>query len=485
MNAYMAEKEVEKKITPRAEDYSQWYLDVIDAAELAEHSPVKGCMVIRPNGYAIWEKIQKVLDEQFKETGVENAYFPMFIPERFLKKEASHVEGFAPEVAVVTHAGGKELDEPLVVRPTSETIMYDVFSRWIRSYRDLPLLINQWCNVVRWEMRTRLFLRTTEFLWQEGHTVHATDQEADDRARMMLDIYKKFSEEYMALPVIVGVKSESEKFAGAYKTYSLEAMMQDGKALQFATSHHLGQNFAKAFDVKFLDENNTEQYGWQTSWGLSTRSIGGLIMAHSDDKGLVLPPKIASTHAVIVPIVGNEADREVIKKAVEDIVSVLTKDKTIKVKEDWREMRPGEKFYEWEKRGMPIRIEIGKRDVDSGNAVLVRRDTGEKKIISAENIFRDVTEMLTDMQKDLFDKALAFQKERTKKVDSWEDFIKEIEAGNFVLAHWSGDADVEKMIKDETGATIRNIPFDTVDEDGVCIKSGKLSMRRVVFARAY
>ncbi len=481
----MTEKTVEKKITPRALDYSQWYLDVIDAAELAEHSPVKGCMVIKPNGYAIWEKTQKVLDAQFKTSGVRNAYFPLFIPERLLTREAEHVEGFAPEVAVVTHAGGKKLEEPLVVRPTSETIMYEVFSGWIRSYRDLPLLINQWANVVRWEMRTRLFLRTTEFLWQEGHTVHATDEEADARARQMLEVYRRFSEDYMALPVIAGVKSESEKFAGAYKTYSLEAMMQDGKALQFATSHHLGQNFAKAFNVKFLDQNNEEQFGWQTSWGLSTRSIGALIMAHSDDKGLVLPPRMAEIQIVIIPIVGNEADKDMIHGEAEKLAQALGEDMTLGIKVDTRDMRPGEKFYEWEKRGIPLRVEIGKRDIEAGNVVFVRRDTGEKISVAMASIREESQKTLAAIQKNLFDRALTLQKEKTKKADTWDSFVAEIEAGNFVHAHWCGDAGVEKEIKEATGATIRNIPFDSVMEDGVCIKSGKPSKQRVIFAKAY
>lgn len=480
----MTEKTVEKKITPRTEDYSQWYLDVIDAAELAEHSPVKGCMVIKPNGYAIWEKTQRVLDAEFKTSGVRNAYFPLFIPERLLTREAEHVEGFAPEVAVVTHAGGKKLEEPLVVRPTSETIMYEVFSGWIRSYRDLPLLINQWANVVRWEMRTRLFLRTTEFLWQEGHTVHATDEEADARARQMLEVYRRFSEDYMALPVIPGVKSESEKFAGAYKTYSLEAMMQDGKALQFATSHHLGQNFAKAFNVKFLDQNNEEQFGWQTSWGLSTRSIGALIMAHSDDKGLVLPPKMAEIQVVIVPIAGNEADKEIINKRAEVLATDLRL-VGLTAHVDSRDMRPGEKFYEWEKKGIPVRLEIGKRDLESNTIVTVRRDTGEKANIPIDTVQMEITMLLDNIQKDLFDRALALQKERTKKVDTWDEFVAGIEAGNFVHAHWCGDAAVEKEVKELTGATIRNIPFDSVLEEGVCIKSGRPSRQRVIFAKAY
>ncbi len=478
-------KNSEKGITPRKEDYSAWYQDVIDAAGLAEHSPVKGCMVIKPYGYALWETVQEVLNKKFKETGVENAYFPLFIPEKFLKKEAEHVEGFAPEVAVVTHAGGKKLDEPLVVRPTSETIMYAVFSNWIHSYRDLPLLINQWANVVRWEMRPRLFLRTVEFLWQEGHTVHATDVEADLRARQMQEIYRDFAEEHMAIPVVLGVKSDAEKFAGAACTYTVEAMMQDGKALQFGTSHNLGQNFAKAFDVKFLDEKNTQQYGWQTSWGVSTRVIGGLIMAHSDDKGLVLPPKMASIQVIIVPIIPKEWDRTIVMEEVNDLSERL-KQLNIRVKIDDRDnLRPGEKFYEWEKKGVPLRIEIGPKDVTANTLVAARRDTGEKKSIAFENGAEKIDELLKKIQKDMFEAAKEYQKNKTKSVDTWEEFVTAIEEGNFVLAHWSGDRDVEKEIKTETAATVRCIPFDAPEEIGKCIKSGKPSSRRVLFAKSY
>ena len=497
-------KASENKITPRAEDYSQWYLDVIAGASLAEYSPVKGCMIIKPTGYAIWENMQKDLDAKFKETGVENAYFPIFIPEKFLNKEKDHVEGFAPEVAVVTHAGGKKLDEPLVVRPTSETIMYDTFSRWIQSYRDLPLLINQWANVVRWEMRPRLFLRTVEFLWQEGHTVHETEEEADARARQMLEVYRKFAEETLAIPVILGVKTESEKFAGAQKTYCVETIMQDGKALQFGTSHNLGQNFAKAFDVKFLGRNNTMEYGWQTSWGVSTRMIGGLIMTHSDDKGLVLPPKIASTQVVITTIINSDEDRALILKKAGEVESAL-KQAGVKVKIDSRDLRPGEKFYEWERKGVPIRLELGKKDIANNTLFLARRDTGEKSSVGMENLNGTggeagaenskggagselasvIVKTLEEIQKNLFDKAVAYRKEKERTVDTWEDFVKEIEAGNFVFAHWSGDADVEAQIKEETGATIGCIPFDQKMEVGKCIKSGKESKGRVMFAKSY
>lgn len=478
------DKNVEKKITPRAEDYSQWYLDVIAAADLADYGPVKGTMVIKPYGYAIWEAVQKILDEKFKKTGVQNAYFPMLIPEKLLNREASHVEGFAPEVAVITHAGGKKLDEPIVVRPTSETIMYEVFSNWIRSYRDLPLLINQWTNVVRWEMRTRLFLRTTEFLWQEGHTVHESFEQADERARMMLDIYKDFAENYMAIPVIQGMKSESEKFAGAHCTYTCEAMMQDGKALQFATSHNLGQNFAKAFDVTFLDRNNTEQFGYQTSWGLSTRTIGGLIMTHGDDKGIIMPPKIASIQAVIATITPNEEAKAAVPAKARGLASVLDT-AGIKTHVDDRDLRPGEKYFEWEKKGVPLRIELGPKDIANDVAMLVRRDTGEKISVPLADLASKVSELLDLIQKDLFEKALNIQKEKTVSADTWEDFSAAIEGGKFVLAHWSGDKDVEAQIKEETGATIRCLPFAQPQEDGICIKSGKPSKQRVIFAKAY
>lgn len=474
----------EKKITSRAEDYNQWYLDVIESADMAEHSPVKGCMIIKPTGYAIWERIQSILDGKFKETGVENAYFPLFIPQSLLNREEDHVEGFAPEVATVTHAGGGKLEEPLVVRPTSETIMYEVFKNWVHSYRDLPLLINQWCNVVRWEKRTRLFLRTTEFLWQEGHTVHATDAEADARARQMLEIYRDFAENMMAIPVIAGQKSESEKFAGALRTYCLEAMMQDGKALQFSTSHHLGQNFAKAFDVKFNDENNNLEFAWQTSWGLSTRSIGGLIMTHSDDKGLVLPPRIAPIQAVVIPLMFKGTDeQEVLNKA--DEVGAILKNAGVRVKVDHKIGRPGEKFFEWEKKGVPMRVELGPKDIAANACVLARRDTGEKITVSLNDVATELPKLLEDIQASLYNRALTMRNERTVQVDNWEDFKTAIEAGQFVLAHWSGDENDEAKIKEETNATIRCLPFDQKDEDGLCVYSGKPSTRRVLFAKAY
>lgn len=471
-----------EQITPRAKDYSEWYQDVIAAADLAEHGPVRGTMIIKPYGYALWETVQAYLNAKFKAEGVENAYFPLFIPESFLKREESHVEGFAPEVAVVTHAGGQKLEEPLIVRPTSETIMYDTFSRWIRSYRDLPLLINQWANVVRWEMRPRLFMRTTEFLWQEGHTAHATFDEADAFARKMLGVYEQFAREMMAIPVVPGQKSENEKFAGAAHTYTVEAMMQDGKALQFATSHNLGDNFAKVFNVTFTDEHNEPRFVSQTSWGLSTRSIGGLVMAHSDDKGLVLPPRMAPIKAVIIPIWNSEETKKlVLGKASElaDALSIIGK-----VVLDDSDARAGEKHYAWEKKGVPVRIEIGPRDVEAGTIVLVRRDTGEKISISQGELHK-VGEMLETIQKDLYAKALNRMTEKTKRVDTWEEFTQAIEDGNFVLAHWSGDSEDEKRIKEETRATVRCIPFDVEVEPGACVYSGKPSQRRVIFARSY
>ena len=478
----------DKPITPRSEDYSQWYLDVIAAADLAENSPVRGCMVIKPNGYAIWEKVQQTLDEEFKNKGVQNAYFPLLIPEKFLKREAQHVEGFAPEVAVVTHAGGEKLDEPLVIRPTSETIMYDVFSKWVRSYRDLPLLINQWANVLRWELRTKPFLRTTEFLWQEGHTVHQTQIEADDFARQMLEVYKNFSRDYMAIPVVTGEKTESERFAGALKTYCCEAMMQDGKALQYATSHNLGDNFAKAFEVQYLDQNNTLQYGWQTSWGLSTRSIGGLIMTHSDDKGLVLPPKMATMKVVIVPIFKAESKDQVmpIVKTIKQQIEQVIGNRTVHV-DDRENMSIGEKFFEWEKKGVPVRIEIGPKDIEKGQCVLVRRDNGSKNFIEYhKDTFAEAVETTLDMmQQDLLSAAEKRLQENTITAEVWEEFASAIESGKFVMAHWDGTVETEKKIKEEIGATIRCIPFDTKVEAGMCIKTGKPSAQRVLFAKAY
>lgn len=485
----MEPKNFENKITPRSEDYSQWYLDIIAAADLADYSPVKGCMIIKPNGYAIWERVQEILNKKFKSYGVKNAYFPMLIPERLLKREEAHVEGFAPEVAVVTHAGGAKLDEPLIVRPTSETIMYEVYKDWIHSYRDLPLLINQWANVIRWEMKTKPFLRTTEFLWQEGHTVHKDLEEADVFAQKMIKTYEVFLRDYFAIPVIMGVKTESEKFAGALKTYTCEGMMQDGKALQMCTSHNLGDNFARAFDIKFLNEQNESVYGWQTSWGLTTRTIGGMVMTHSDDKGLVVPPKMASTHVVIVPIIPKPESREAIETKAIELGELLKKetflDQDILVHVDTRDMRHGEKYFEWEKKGVPVRIEIGPKDIEKNSVVVVRRDTGEKEIVAMENLNAKVSEVLDLIQVNLYERAFVMRTENTVEVNSWDEFVSALEDRKFILAHWDGTAETEKQIKDETGATIRCIPMDQKAEEGKCIKSGNASKTRVLFAKAH
>lgn len=485
----------DQRITKRTKDYSQWYLDIIAAADLADNSPVRGCMVIKPNGYAIWENIQRILDGMFKATGVRNAYFPLFIPKSFLELEAQHVEGFAKECAVVTHhrlevgPDGKlvpagQLEEPLIVRPTSETIIYSMYAKWISSYRDLPLLINQWVNIVRWEMRTRPFLRTTEFLWQEGHTAHATKEEAGEEVRQMLEVYRKFAEEFLALPVITGKKSKSETFAGADYTTTIEAMMQDGKALQSGTSHMLGQNFAKAFNVKFLDKNGAEQYVWQTSWGLSARIIGAIIMVHSDDNGLVLPPKIAPIQVVIIPV-WVEAEKKAILEQAEKIAKKLA-DVGVIVEIDRRDLRPGPKFYEWEKKGVPIRLEIGPKDIAKSQVIMVRRDTGEKLPVSMDRVVDSVNEMLDKIQKNLFARALKFQQDNTREVDSWKEFKQVMEEkGGFILAHWCGNADCEARVKEETKTTIRCIPFKQKKESGKCVFCGGQSESRVIFAKAY
>jgi prolyl-tRNA synthetase len=475
----------QKGLTSRASDYSQWYLDVIAAADMADYSPVKGCMVIKPWGYAIWENIQKILNDKFKEKGVKNAYFPLLIPQSFLTKEAEHVEGFAPECAVVTEAGGKKLEEPLVIRPTSETIMYDMYSKWIKSYRDLPLLINQWANVVRWEMRTRLFLRTTEFLWQEGHTVHATAEEADAFSREMLEVYRDFAENYMAMSVVSGVKSDAERFAGAVRTYSIEAMMQDGKALQAGTSHFLGDNFAKAFNVKFLSENNEEKFAWQTSWGVSTRLIGALIMAHSDDKGLVLPPKLAPLQVVIVPI--NMEKNPDLAKAVEKLGEAL-KNQGISFEVDKREnLRPGAKFFEWEKKGVPVRIEIGPKDMEKNQLIAARRDTGEKISIDFKNNpAKIIAELLNTIHEDLLEKSKKFREEKTYEIDNYAEFKKLIESQpGFYSAFWCGKSECEGKIKEETKATIRCVSFDAKGKSGKCLYCGKKAADKVIYARAY
>lgn len=488
-----------KVLTKRIDDYSQWYLDVIEAAGLVDNSPVRGCMVIKPYGYAIWENIQKVLDQKIKETGVENAYFPLFIPKSFFEKEAEHVEGFAKECAVVTHhrlelnkktrklepAG--LLEEPLIIRPTSETIIYHMYSQWIQSYRDLPLLINQWANVVRWEMRTRFFLRTTEFLWQEGHTAHALKSEAEERTKRMIEVYSKFIEEYLAIPGIVGRKTESEKFAGAEYTYCIEALMQDGKALQSATSHMLGQNFSKAFNVSYLDMKGQRQFVWQTSWGMSTRIMGALIMVHSDDKGLVLPSKIAPVHAVIVPIWKNDEEKKFVLDAANAVAGKIKAKGNIIVKVDERDLRPGVRYFEWEKKGVPIRIEIGPKDIANKSLVLVRRDSGEKLTVKDENIIQELKKMLENIQVSLLDKAKKQLKKNTYKVDSWTEFEEAIEKKpGFILAHWCGNMACEKIIKEKTKATIRCIPDNEEAEEGKCIYCGEKSIgKKAVFAKAY
>jgi prolyl-tRNA synthetase len=486
-----------KRITNRSDDYSQWYLDVVKEAQLAEHSPVRGCMVIKPTGYALWENMKAALDKMFKDTGHENAYFPLFIPKSFLSKEAQHVEGFAKECAVITHSrlksvdGGVEVDpesrleEELIVRPTSETIIWDSYRSWIQSYRDLPILINQWANVVRWEMRTRLFLRTMEFLWQEGHTAHATEQEAVEEAEKMLEVYKTFAEEFMAMPVATGIKTESERFAGAVETYCIEALMQDGKALQAGTSHFLGQNFAKAFDVKFQDRDGEHKYVWATSWGVSTRLIGGLIMTHSDDNGLVLPPKLAPTQVVVVPIYRNDDEKSDVLEYAQPIVdSIRSKGVTIKL-DDRENYKPGWKFAEHEAKGIPLRIAIGPRDVENGNLELARRDTLEKTIMPAAGIAEMVEELLETIQKDLFTAAKKRTDEQTREVSSYDEFQEEIEKGGFIFAHWDGTAETEEKIKDETKATIRCIPLNGEKVPGKCMVTGKPSEQKVLFARSY
>ncbi len=489
-----------KDFPTRAENYAQWYNDLVIKADLAENSSVRGSMVIKPYGYAIWEKMQAALDKMFKDTGHVNAYFPLFIPKSFFSKEASHVEGFAKECAVVTHyrlknsPDGKgvvvdedaKLEEELIVRPTSETIIWDTYKRWVQSYRDLPLLINQWANVVRWEMRTRLFLRTSEFLWQEGHTAHATKEEAVAETETILDVYSDFAEKWMALPVLKGTKSPNERFAGAVETYCIEALMQDGKALQAGTSHFLGQNFAKAFDVKFLSKENKLEYVWATSWGVSTRLIGALIMSHSDDKGLVLPPKLAPIQVVIIPIYRKEEQLEKISEVALKVKKGLEA-KGISVKFDDRDTyKPGWKFSEYEFKGVPVRLAIGPRDLENGTIEVARRDTLEKEILQIADIENKIENLLIQIQDNLYKKALAFREDNTYSVDTWDEFKDVIEnKGGFVLAHWDGTSETEEKIKEETKATIRTIPLNAKNEDGKCVYSGKPSNRRVVFAKAY
>ena len=488
-----------KELTSRAENYSQWYNELVIKADLAEQSAVRGCMVIKPYGYAIWERMQRELDDKFKETGHVNAYFPLFIPKSFLSREAEHVEGFAKECAVVTHyrlktnAEGNgvvvdpeaKLEEELIVRPTSETIIWSTYKNWIHSWRDLPILCNQWANVVRWEMRTRLFLRTAEFLWQEGHTAHATREEAEEEAKRMLNVYADFAENFMAVPVVKGVKSANERFAGALDTYCIEAMMQDGKALQAGTSHFLGQNFAKAFDVHFTDKDGKEQSVWATSWGVSTRLMGALIMTHSDDNGLVLPPKLAPDQVVIVPIYKTGEQRNAIREKAQNIMAGL-KAKGIRVKFDDNDTKkPGWKFAEYELKGVPVRVAIGARDLENGTAEIARRDTMEKETVSMDGIEEKIVALLDDVQKNIFQKALKYREANTREVNSYDEFKEEIEKGGFLLCHWDGTTETEERVKAETKATIRCIPLDGDKTPGTCIFTGKPSKQRVIFARAY
>jgi prolyl-tRNA synthetase len=489
-----------KEITGRDKDYAQWYNDLVLKGGLADYSAVRGCMVIKPHGFALWENMRDQLDRMFKETGHVNAYFPLFIPKSFLSREAAHVEGFAKECAVVTHYRLKndpdgngvivdpdaKLEEELIVRPTSETIIWHSYKDWIKSYRDLPLLINQWTNVVRWEMRTRLFLRTTEFLWQEGHTAHATAAEAIAETRQMLDIYAEFSERWMALPVIRGVKTESERFAGAVETYCIEALMQDGKALQAGTSHFLGQNFAKAFDVKFSDKENKLEYVWATSWGVSTRLVGALVMAHSDDEGLILPPKIAPVQVVIIPVYKGTDQKEAIDSRVHALVSLLKK-AGVRVKYDDNDNnRPGWKFAEYELKGVPVRIAIGARDLENNVAEVARRDTRQKETLPLDNLDTAIISLLDNIQQAMFDKARAYRDSHITRVDDWAAFERVLdEKGGFVAAHWDGTPATEEAIKQKTKATIRCIPLDNPQEIGTCVFSGKPSRERVLFARAY
>ncbi len=488
-----------KALPKRSENYSEWYNEIVKRADLAENSAVRGCMVIKPYGFAIWEKMQRALDDMFKATGHQNAYFPLFVPKSFLEKEEEHAEGFAKECAVVTHyrlkanPDGKglivdpnaKLEEELIIRPTSEAIIWNTYQTWIQSWRDLPLLINQWCNVVRWEMRTRLFLRTTEFLWQEGHTAHATEQEAVEETTRMLGVYADYAENWMAMPVVQGVKSPGERFAGALETYCIEALMQDGKALQAGTSHFLGQNFAKSFDVKFVNKENQQEYPWATSWGVSTRLMGALIMAHSDDNGLVLPPKLAPIQVVIIPIYKTPEDLSAITAKVEPIINDL-KSAGISVKyDDNNNQRSGWKFAEYELKGVPVRLGLGMRDLENGTIEIARRDTLTKESVAIGDVVETVKLLLEQIQAAIYDKALRFREENTFSVDTWDEFKEQIEKGGFIMAHWDGTAETEEKIKDETKATIRCIPLNSIEEAGKCVYSGNDSAKRVIFARAY
>ncbi len=490
-----------KEVTKRSDNYSQWYNDLVVKADLAEQSAVRGCMVIKPYGYAIWEKMQHILDGMFKETGVKNAYFPLFIPKSFFSREAEHVAGFAKECAVVTHhrlmndPNGKgvvvdpeaKLEEELIVRPTSETIIWNTYKNWIHSWRDLPILCNQWCNVVRWEMRTRLFLRTAEFLWQEGHTAHATSAEAEAEKQRMVDVYARFAREVMALPVVVGHKSEGERFAGAIDTMTIEAMMQDGKALQAGTSHFLGQNFAKSFDVQFTNKEGQQEYVWATSWGVSTRLMGALIMAHGDDNGLVLPPALAPIQVVMVPIYKSDEERNLVLDKMFEVKKALeAKGHSVEV-DDRDNLRPGFKFAEWELKGVPVRLAMGPRDLQNGTVEVARRDTLEKITEPLDGLDERIIGLLDDIQKNIYQRAFDYRASNVRKVDTWEEFKEEIEKGGFLLCHWDGTTETEARIQEETKATIRCIPVDSFvcEEEGKCVYSGKPSHRRVIFARAY
>lgn len=487
-----------KNLTKRSEDYSKWYNELVVKADLAEQSDVRGCMVIKPYGYAIWEKMQKVLDDMFKETGVQNAYFPLLIPKSFLSREAEHVEGFAKECAVVTHYRLKtnethdgvivdpaaKLEEELIIRPTSETIIWNTYKNWINSYRDLPILCNQWCNVMRWEMRTRLFLRTSEFLWQEGHTAHATREEAEERAKLMLKIYAKFAEEYMAVPVIQGVKSETERFAGALDTYTIEAMMQDGKALQSGTSHFLGQNFGKAFDVQFLNKENKPEYAWATSWGVSTRLMGALIMTHSDDNGLVLPPALAPIQVVIIPIGKSDQMPMLDEKAAEFVESLKTLGVSVKY-DNADNKRPGFKFADYELKGVPVRLVLGARDLEKGLVEVMRRDTLEKENVSIEGIAEYIKNLLNDIQKNIYKKAVDYRDAHIYECDNYEEFKEKVKNGGFFLCHWDGTEETEAKIKEDTQATIRCVPYMYEQTPGIDMVSGKPAKHRVLIARAY
>jgi prolyl-tRNA synthetase len=473
------------KLTRRDEDYAKWYNELVQRAELADYAPVRGCMVIRPHGYAIWENMQRALDRMFKETGHQNAYFPLFIPESFMKKEAEHVKGFAPQCAVVTHGGGKLLEEALYIRPTSETVIWAMYKNWIQSYRDLPLLINQWANVVRWEMRPRLFLRTIEFLWQEGHTAHATEAEAQEETLRILEIYRRFAEEFMALPVIPGLKTDTEKFAGAVRTYCIEAMTQDKRAIQAGTSHNLGQNFAKAFDVTYQDDSGKLQHVWATSWGVSTRLVGALVMAHSDDQGLVLPPRLAPIHVVIVPIYKSDEERSSVLAFAAGVRDALPKELVVRF-DDREQYKPGWKFNEWELKGVPLRIEVGPRDVEQGQVTFARRDTGEKRAVPRGQVVTEAASALDAIQSGLFQRALAFREANTHEVETYDEFKERLESeGGFFMANWGGTTADEVRIQEETKATIRCIPREGGEPQGPCFLTGGKAHARVILAKAY